>query len=364
MTSAQKLGRLIAAIPARNEEERIEACLSALNGQAGARLDEILLFVNNSEDRTAVLARHAQLHPATKLRLIECSLPPHMANAGHARRLAMEEAAKLVGADGVLLTTDADGLVDPDWVEANLTALKAGADAVAGWVDLHPLEWGQIPATLHEDDARECAYDALCDEIHARIDVDPDDPWPRHTQHSGASIAVTAKAFIRCGGVPAVMSGEDRAFIKALRRMDARIRHAPEVHVTVSGRIDGRAEGGMADTIRRRIIKPDEFLDDRLEPAAACAHRALCRAELRRAFDDPTADLSALSARLGLSEGFIGDVLRLEYFGMAWERAEASAPTLLYSRVPVATLASEMMAARTILAHLRRPTTKLIMAGG
>ena len=42
MNFAKKPGRLIAAIPARNEEKRIEACLSAFIGQAGTRLDEIL----------------------------------------------------------------------------------------------------------------------------------------------------------------------------------------------------------------------------------------------------------------------------------------------------------------------------------
>ena len=183
----------------------------------------------------------------------------------------MAEAARLAGLDGVLLTTDADGQVDPDWLAANLQCLADGADAVAGWVDLHPIEWGAIPRALHEDDARECAYDRLCDEIHGLLDPDPADPLPRHTQHSGASIAVTAAAFARCGGVPAIPSGEDRALIAALRRVDARIRHAPEVHVSVSGRTEGRSEGGMADTIRRRLAKPDEYIDDRLEPALDCA---------------------------------------------------------------------------------------------
>ena len=65
----------------------------------------------------------------------------------------MQEAARLAGPAGVLLTTDADGLVDPDWLAANLAAIEAGADAVAGWCELHPVEWGAIPPRLHEDDA-------------------------------------------------------------------------------------------------------------------------------------------------------------------------------------------------------------------
>jgi GT2 family glycosyltransferase len=346
----------VAAIPARNEEERIEACLSALDGQEGARLDHIVLLVNNSEDGTAAIARGMKLHSATKLWVTECTLPPDQANAGYARALAMKAARKLAGAYGVLLTTDADGLVDPDWLLSNLAILKAGADAVAGWVDLHPLEWGQIPKRLHEDDARECAYDALCDEIHARIDPDPADPWPRHTQHSGASIAVTSTAFSRCGGIPAVSSGEDRAFIAALRRVDARVRHAPEVHVTVSGRTEGRAEGGMADTIRRRLLQQDEFLDERLEPAYACAHRATCRAELRLAFNDSEGDISSVANRLVLKQSVVRDLLRAAYFGMAWEAAEATAPALQRTRVRPTALAYETAIAKSILAKLRLRT--------
>ena len=254
------------AIPARDEADHIAACLEALDGQSGARLDAIVLLVNNTTDGTARIARQVRLHPRTTLHILERTLPPEQATAGFARQVALDAAIALTGPAGLVLTTDADGQVDPDWLAANLAAIAAGAEAVAGWVELHPIDWGQIPARLHEDDARECAYDALLDEIHARLDPDPADPMPRHTQNSGASIAVTAAAYARCGGVPPIPSGEDRALIAALRRVDAAVRHAPEVHVTVSGRTMGRSKGGMADTIRRRLQQADEFIDERLEP--------------------------------------------------------------------------------------------------
>lgn len=341
------------AIPARDEADRIAACLEALDAQIGARLDAIVLLVNNTSDGTARIARGVRLHKPTKLHVIECNLPPDQATAGHARRLAMEAAAELAGPDGVLLTTDADGMVDPDWLAANLTAIAAGADAVAGWVELHPIDWGHIPAKLHEDDARECAYDALCDEIHARLDPDPADPVPRHTQHSGASIAVTAAAYARCGGVPAIPTGEDRALIAALRRVDARIRHAPEVHVTVSGRIEGRSEGGMADTIRRRLTQPDKFIDDRLEPAIACARRARCRAALRRVYFEPSTGSGALATELHFDRTSLASLLAAPFFGEAWDALERSHPILRRELVPVSALAAETEAAEAILASLR-----------
>jgi hypothetical protein len=113
------------------------------------------------------------------------------ANAGYARRLAMQLAEDFVTPHGVLLTTDADACVYPNWMSANLFALRQGADAVAGCVEIDPAEAVLIPPRLHENDARECAYAVLLDAISARLDWDPADPWPRHCEHSGASIAVT-----------------------------------------------------------------------------------------------------------------------------------------------------------------------------
>ena len=341
------------AIPARDEADRIAACLEALDAQAGAQLDAIVLLINNTQDGTADIARGVPIRPGTRLHVIECTLPPKQATAGHARQMAMAAAVEIAGPAGVLLTTDADGQVDPDWLAANLAAIETGADAVAGWVDLHPIEWGRIPAKLHEDDARECAYDALLDEIHGLLDPDPADPMPRHTQHSGASIAVTAAAYARCGGVPAIPSGEDRALIAALRRVDARIRHAPEVHVSVSGRTEGRSKGGMADTIRRRLTQPDAFIDDRLEPAADCARRARCRAELRRAYHDPAFDTATLAGILRLDQPSLARLLRAPFFGMAWEAAERTCPALARVQVPVSRLSEETATADAILARLR-----------
>jgi hypothetical protein len=346
-------GPLVVAIPVRDEAERIGACLTALAQQNEVRQAvHIVLLVNNTTDGSAAVARATPMPAGTTLHVLERSLPPGQANAGYARRLAMQEAARLAGPDGVLLTTDADGRADADWLAANLAALDAGADAVAGWVDLDPTEWSRIPLPLHEADARECAYDGLCDEIHARLDPDPHDPMPRHTQHSGASIAVTARAYRGAGGIPAVASGEDRAFLAALRRNDARIRHAPGCHVTVSGRIVGRAAGGMADTIRRRLLTPDEFLDDRLEPAVHCARRAALRRRFRAAFDDGWVG-DDLAAAVGLDRPLLATLLAQGTFGSAWADIEACSPVLRRRRVAVADLPAQMARATEICAALR-----------
>ena len=38
--------------------------------------------------------------------------------------------------DGVILTTDADSQVAPNWIAENLAAFEAGAEAVLGRIDL------------------------------------------------------------------------------------------------------------------------------------------------------------------------------------------------------------------------------------
>ena len=339
----------IVAIPARNEAEHIVCCLQALGGQA----ERVVLLVNNSTDGTEDLAKRKAASIGLDLHVSVQHFSPAQCSAGHARKMAMDVAATLAPG-AVLLTTDADSRVAPDWVAANLRYIASGVDAVAGRAVIDPVDAAKIPARLHEDDARECAYAALLDEIAAVLDPDPADPWPRHTEHSGASICVSPRAFRQAGGVPDVPAGEDRGLFAALRRIDAVIRHAPEITVTVSGRIVGRASGGMADTIRRRLAAPDPFLDDALEPTAGAARRAWLRALTRTAWRTPDPQrLADLADELGVSRSRLHAVLRAHCFGEAWERLEANCTVLARAPVSASQVLVETARARELLASLR-----------
>jgi hypothetical protein len=62
--------------------------------------------------------------------------------------------------DGVILTTDADSQVAPNWIAQNLAAFEAGAEAVLGRIDLDS-EGKFLPDALHqggqlEDTLRDC----------------------------------------------------------------------------------------------------------------------------------------------------------------------------------------------------------------
>lgn len=325
---------LVAAIPVRNEAERIGHCLHALATQQGAGLTHAVVLLNNCTDTTANRIRAISPHLPFSLSLIERTYPLPIAHAGTARREAMEIAGTMSGPDGILLTTDADGVVAPDWLARNVAALDAGADAVCGRALIDPAEALLIPHALHEDDRAEVAYATMLDRIHDLIDPDPHDPWPRHTEHSGASIAVRVGAWRQAGGIPPLPLGEDRGFLAALRQGDAAIRHAPDVTVRVSGRTVGRARGGMADTMARRLIRQDEMLDESLEPAGTCLLRAQARTTLRRvrALRQPGRQhhetARSLAHQLGLPLSRVLEVMQERFFGMAWSQLEAASPTL------------------------------------
>ena len=344
----------VVAIPVRDEAERIGRCLAALSRQS-VPADHIVLLLNNCTDRTAEVVKELpQAHH--KLHIIECSLDESLASAGIARAMAMKHATSLVDSlrrdEAVILTTDADAEVPHNWMEANLRAIEQGADAVCGMAVIDPLEALLIPRHLHEDDAREVAYGRLLDEIASLVLPDAADPWPRHTEDSGASIAIRASMLRRVGGVPCLHSGEDRALIERLRLIDARVRHDPKISVIVSGRIEGRAQGGMADTIRRRIVKQDEFAD-RVEPAWAAFHRIRMKRRFSLLWREPTeVRLYRLARLLAIAPKALLEAVSTPYFGLAWSGIERASSLLSQQRVRFVDLPREMAIARGIYSRL------------
>ncbi|MDR3530072.1 MAG: glycosyltransferase family A protein [Rhodopila sp.] len=345
---------IVVAIPVRDEAARIRPCLIALNQQMRVP-DGVVLMLNNCTDETETITRAMIPKLRFPLDIISRDLPLAQADAGHARGLAMDVAAERAGSSGVLLTTDADSTVPPDWVIRNLASLRQGVDIVCGRAVIDPIEAAVIPAHLHADDALECRLIALLDDVAWMLDPEPHDPPLRHTEASGATLAVTVAAFHRVGGIPAMASGEDRAFVRALWMMDARVRHDPTIQVTVSGRVEGRAPGGMADAIRRRIVQQDEFADEMAEPAMDAYLRYSLRQRVRRVWRglaDP-----ALAGDLGLSWAKVATAVADRYFGGAWAKLEAASPVLQRRRVRFTELPAEIETARMLRHRLTTPET-------
>jgi len=136
----EHLSSIVVAIPVKDEAERIGSCLRALSQQSGILQYQIVLLLNNCTDDSGAVVRALAPNLPIPVHQFEVTLPPEHANAGYARRLAMQAAEDFVAPEGVLLTTDADACVYPNWIATNLLALRQGADAVAGCIEIDPAE--------------------------------------------------------------------------------------------------------------------------------------------------------------------------------------------------------------------------------
>ncbi len=282
-------------IPARNEEAILPRSLDALRTQRDLRNDpldpesyEVLVFLNNCRDASlAVVEKYKQGFPEFPLHVASGELAPGQAHVGTARRWLMDAAygrLREVPA-AAILSTDADTVVAPDWIVRNLAALDEGAEVVGGVIHLFPADLAELTqaepevAAAYRRDRELQRYVAYLESL---LDPDPVDPWPRHLEHFGASLACTTTVYARAGGLPPVEPLEDVAFIDALRKIGARIRHCPETHIFTSARMDGRAEIGLSGQLRHWREESAQKLPHLVDSGEWLEHRFRSLAGLRR----------------------------------------------------------------------------------
>ena len=354
----------VIAIPALDEELRLEACVEALLKQRDARGNrlpgeaiQIAILANNCSDGTAALARDLALRAASArdapvIHVRDVAFPTAQAHAGQARRAALDWADELAAGepDCLLLTTDADSRVHPDWIAKTWAAFAQGADAVAGTVEFDAVE----AATLVLPEARrlEARYSALQAELMAALDPEVHNPWPNHVWAWGASLAVTRQAYRAVGGLPLVPLAEDRAFVTLLREFYFKVRHSLDVRVSTSCRTLGRAPGGLADLIAAYRTGNDCPCDAELQPVAVVAERARCRAYLRSIFDGRIGTQEA-AERLGVSMETLELILAQRRFGQAWTLVEGASTRYYYTKLWPADLPLEIERAESLLTRLK-----------
>ncbi len=247
-------------VPVRNEATGLRATLVALFGQRerdGRRLDprrfEVIVLANNCTDASAeVVRRFSAAHRSFRLHVVEVTFPRPLAHVGHARRVLMEAACQRLeqaaGERRVIASTDGDTRVAPDWLAQTLVEIDAGADAVGGAIELDGAD--RESAAMARLAGRDATYRRLLVRLEHALDPDPGDPWPRHHQHFGASLALTAGAYRQVGGLPLARFLEDEALYRALRQHDLVVRHSRRVRVVTSSRREGRVEVGLSCQMR------------------------------------------------------------------------------------------------------------------
>jgi hypothetical protein len=347
---------VIVVIPVKDEQETLAATLKSLAMQldaGGNRLDpdryEVLLLINNSSDDSYAIARgFAQAHHGMALHIADVNLPEPCAHVGQARRLLMDAASerlqRIGGMRSIIATTDADTVVDPTWLSATIEAVENGADAVGGRIQIHQRELKSMDPAARMFHLRDVGYRYLICQLEASIDPPPGDPWPRHFQHFGASLALTAETYHRVGGLPVRRSLEDVALYERLCQIDATIRHSPDVRVFTSARQAGRTEFGFAVQLQhwaemQRSGRPfqvrsandviDEFQTRR-------AMRHLWAYARSGSFPD-SAGLRRHAQWLAISPSFLADALLEEMpFGKFWRllQQEQRADRVWSSRYP------------------------------
>lgn len=320
-------------VPVRNESQLLERCLLGLANQIdlqGETIDhnryEIILLANNcTDDSVAIAQRFSDQHPSLRLHIVEQLLPPSEAYIGRVRQILMDEAyhrlaslglAGLAGKRGVIASTDSDSIVSPTWIAATLLEISRGADAVGGRIIADATSCKALDPKVRMRYLLGDRYHQLITELESYIDPNPDDCWPRHAQHYGASLAVTAQMYDQAGGIPNVRTPEDVAFYRALLRVGAQFRHSPLVEVTTSARQTVRTEGGFAAQLNEweSIGSQDAFL---VESAAAIETRLQTRQQLRelwqsilQGYQPVIKDVAVYANSLGIDEQWLWTELK------------------------------------------------------
>jgi Glycosyl transferase family 2 len=328
-----------AIVPVKDEAQTLWETLAALadqtelNGQPlHLQRYEIIVLANNCTDGSAAIARQfAAEHPRLVLHVAELNLPPAQAYIGYVRKLLMDEAYdRSIGLGrrrGIIASTDGDTKVATTWVAATIQEMNSGVDAVSGRILTDRSSRHKLSTQARTCFLQEVGYRSSIAQMESHLDPDPDDPLPRHFQHYGASLAVTAEMYAKAGGLPPVKTPEDEAFYQALMRVDARFRHSPLVRVTTSARAAGRSPVGLAN----QLSKWTQMSGDaavKVEPAAAIVARFGARRKLRylwhrlwAGYQVSHPELAQLANKLGVPDRWLlAEFDRSPTFGRLFER--------------------------------------------
>lgn len=243
-------------IPVKDEEAYISKTLTAFTLQVdflGNPLNfeefEILILANNCSDKSVALIKQFQNnYPNLNIYLQEVTLSAKQANIGYVRRKLMECAYTRLqkNGGGIIMTTDGDTTVAPDWISQTYREINNGAEVVGGRILLYKNEMESLDQSTRLLHLKDEKYQLLIAELEGKI-IDSDfDPVPRHHQHFNGSFAITSESYARSGGVPIVEHLEDCAFFERLQALDTKIRHSFDVKVYTSARCVGRTQIGLS----------------------------------------------------------------------------------------------------------------------
>jgi len=210
--------RIAVVIPARDEEETLEACIASVEDAAdrvGVAVDVVLVLDACTDGSAEVAARHPGVRTASVA----------FRNVGRSRAHGVELAVAANDAHGLWLAfTDADSRVPRGWLAEHLRA-AARADAYIGAV---------VPV-LND-----------LDPVRRRVWVDGHPPGATLGHVHGANLGMRASAYRTAGGFAPLDTAEDVDLAERLRASGAVILSSEREPVVTSARLNGRAPRGYA----------------------------------------------------------------------------------------------------------------------
>ncbi len=205
-------------VPAFDEAARIGDTLAALAGQTDR--DFTLLVVDNgSTDGTVDMVRAAGVAVLVEPEKgVGCAVDTGFRHA--------------IAAGATLLArTDADCLPGPGWVAAARAGLAGGAAMVCGRITARRDEHGPLGRAAFRALVAVAATFGRWRPAHRA-----DGYLAPYRMHAGNNMAITAAAYLACGGMPRRPSPTDRTFLNRVRRSTADIVHRRDMVVQNSTR--------------------------------------------------------------------------------------------------------------------------------
>lgn len=225
------VGHIVVVVPAHNEQNLLDACLTALSRAerrvaevAQVQVSTIVVLDSCTDGSAAVVARHPSVSTVTVAHR----------NVGAARAAGFAGRPRHRHPDAAtwFVTTDADTRVGEDWLLGHLRHADDGARAVVGTVSV------EFEGRVREDVRLRSTYDA-----HYRHELG-------HPHVHGANLGIRATDYLSVGGFAPLATGEDHDLVRRLELDGIVCRRVCDIPVTTSGRLRGRAPDGMAEFLR------------------------------------------------------------------------------------------------------------------
>lgn len=319
-------------IPVKDEENYIVTTLNAFGSQideAGSKLDpkcfEILILANNCSDQSVKLIEEfCRKNPSLNIYLKEILLESDQSNIGYVRKLLMDTAYKrlMENGGGIIMTTDGDTEVAPDWIGQNKLEVENGIEAVGGRILMFENELEEMDELTRSIHFKDEKYQLLSAEAEAKIIKNPFNPAPTHHQHFNGSFAITTDCYERSGGVPEVKFLEDCALFERLENIDAKVRKSNKVHVRTSARFSGRTQVGLSYQLNVWRNRGNDTTDIYVESSASIINRLKLKKQLLDLWHDRMSSelnieeaINRISNDFNLNENVTERFKSSQYFG-------------------------------------------------